>query len=59
MRGVAAAICPIMISGDELAILVVMFRDPVALVAQPVGEPRQVERVAQGHGTRRGRGHER
>jgi hypothetical protein len=45
---VAAATCPIMISGAELAMLakVMMFREPVARIAEAVGKPRQIERVA-------------
>jgi hypothetical protein len=61
MRGVAAAILPdhdFRRGAGDIG-EVVMFRDPVALVAQLVGEPCQVERVAQGHGTRRGCGHRR
>ena len=45
---VAAATCPIMISGAELAMLaqIVMLGEPVARVAEAIGQPRQVERVA-------------
>jgi hypothetical protein len=37
-----------MISGAELAMLakVMMFREPVARIAEAVGKPRQIERVA-------------
>jgi len=34
-----------------------MFGNPVSRVAQSVGEPRQIERIVQGDGPRRGRGH--
>ena len=35
---------------------IVVLGDPVALVAETVGEPRQIERIAQRHRARRGRG---
>ena len=41
-------------AGDVRKIMVL--GDPVALVAEPVGEPRQIERIAQRHRARRGRG---
>jgi hypothetical protein len=49
MRVVAAAICPIMMSGAGLAIerQIVMLGEPVAGVAEAIGESGEVERVAQ------------
>ncbi len=38
---------------------IVMLGNPVALVAEPVGKPRQIERIAQRHRTRRHRRHRR
>ena len=38
---------------------IMMLGDPIALVAEPVGELRQIERIAQGDRTRRGGGHRR
>ncbi len=35
---------------------IVVLGDPIALVAEPVGEPRQIERIAQRHRPGRGRG---
>lgn len=36
-----------------------MFGEPVTRVTELIGEPRQIERITQGRGARRGRGHRR
>ena len=54
MRSVAAAISAIRISGAALASIgiAVVLGDPVARVAEPLGEAREVDRVAERVGAR-------